>query len=207
MYAPHLTALTLAFASALPSSDDEALAWTNAFLAGAHMLEQGRLAEAQAQFESALEVRPENGRAAWYLAATGPVCRRRCSRLPVGQRPGSHHRRAYGLVQVELGPHFAHQLHPLPGDQLVLEELWREVVAFETRSGRARWRRVETPGGGHLLHTSAGWIDASADALDNVDCMQVSVCDRGYSLSELASELLDPKRVRAIADGVEVRAV
>src|SRR5262249_31840704 len=86
------------------------------------------------------------------------------------------------------------------GTKLVAS-LGESFQLLETATGHMLYERVELEGGEALLRTGAAFVEGGPRALRRVHVL----CEgRTYPLESFAALLLDPKRVRAAATGIEV---
>jgi WD40 repeat protein len=87
-----------------------------------------------------------------------------------------------------------------PADEkLLLAGMGDSLQVLEASDGRMLYERVELEGGGALLRTASMHVEGPATALRRV---QVLCAGAWYPLDSFAAQLLDPKRVRAAAEGV-----
>lgn len=75
------------------------------------------------------------------------------------------------------------------------------VCGVRARDGRTLWTRTDCADDGWVLTTPGRWCDGTPESLARV---HLALDDGSWPLDALATTLLDPKRVRAVADGVDV---
>ncbi len=106
-----------------------------------------------------------------------------------------------GSTLLDLSTKELHALLPL-ADERRLAALGPEgLEVIETESGERRWVRTEVKGGGWLLTAPTRHVDGTREALEQ---LHLVLPERSCPLDALAAALLDPKRVRAGAEGVDL---
>jgi tetratricopeptide (TPR) repeat protein len=78
----------------------------------------------------------------------------------------------------------------------------RGVTALDTKTGVALWTRVAHAGNGVVFQTSGGWFDASFDEVQGLQIYRDSDDENGKPLAPIATQIFDPKRVRAVKAGI-----
>ena len=106
-----------------------------------------------------------------------------------------------GSTQLDLADRQFGELVPLPGGGLLAVRALEGVVMIETARGAERWRRFELAGDDWLLAAATLHVDGTRGALAE---MHLRRPERSYPLDALAVALLDPKKVRAAAEGIEL---
>lgn len=79
------------------------------------------------------------------------------------------------------------------------------IVARDSSSGDVLWCRANLGRSGSLFHTPEGYFDASFDELSEL--VMFTASDKGIELTEVATWLFDPKRVRAARAGVALASI
>ena len=106
-----------------------------------------------------------------------------------------------GSTLLDLSTKDFHRLLPL-SDERRLAALGPEgLEVIETGGGERRWVRTEVKGDNWLLTAPTRHVDGTRSALEQ---LHLVLHERSYPLDALAAALLDPKRVRAAAEGVEL---
>jgi len=93
------------------------------------------------------------------------------------------------------------ELLGLDDAELVGAHTGSELDVLRARDGRVSWTRIDAPNDGWVLASPSRHIDGSREALERV---HVVLEDGSLPLDALAAALLDPKRVRAAAEGVDL---
>ena len=106
-----------------------------------------------------------------------------------------------GTMVLDLGKRGISGLIPL-ADERRVGAMGDGLEMIDAATGDGRWSRVEVRNGQALLRSSSGHVDGSRDALESIHAV---LQDHSYPLDALAPALLDPKRVRAAAEGRNLR--
>lgn len=154
---------------------------------------------------------PESGRRLWDYNYSGGTW------APVHAAFGQNGERVYvwgqgdhtprivnardGSTLIDLEERGIGKLLPLPDERLVAALGPEGLEVIETGSGQRRWARIEVENNNWLLCSPTHHIDGSRHALEQ---LHLVLPDRSYPLDALATALLDPKKVRATAKGVEL---
>ena len=104
-----------------------------------------------------------------------------------------------GSTLLDLADRRFRELVPLPGGERLAVSALEGVEVIETDRGTSRWTRFELAGDGWLLAAATHHVDGTRRGLEE---MHLCLPERSYPLDALASALLDPKKVRAAAEGV-----
>ncbi len=104
-----------------------------------------------------------------------------------------------GRSLLDLGNGGKWSLHPLLDERRIGVDCDEGLEVLDAETGARRWNRVELSRGGWLLCASTRHVDGTLEALE---ALHLVLTDRSYPLDALAAALLDPKRVRAAAEGV-----
>ena len=104
-----------------------------------------------------------------------------------------------GSTLLDLAERGIEELLPLPDERLVAAVGAEGLEVIETEEGRQRWTRMEIEGGNWLLSAPTRHVDGTRHALEQ---LQLVLPERSYPLDALAAALLDPKKVRAAAEGI-----
>jgi WD40 repeat protein len=106
-----------------------------------------------------------------------------------------------GKTTLDLADREIDELVPLADERLVGALGSGGLEVIDVHTGKRRWARIETSNDGWLLHSPSLYFDGTREALEEV---QLMLPERSYPLDALAAALLDPKKMRAAADGVVI---
>ncbi len=104
-----------------------------------------------------------------------------------------------GRTLLDLGMWHFGALLPLPDEQLIGAVGPEGLEVLNSTTGARRWTRLELADGDWLLNAPTRHVDGTRAALEQVHLV---LEQRSYPLDALAAALLDPKRVRAAAQGI-----
>jgi hypothetical protein len=107
-----------------------------------------------------------------------------------------------GTTTLDLADREIDELIPLADERFVGAMGSEGLEVIDVHTGKRRWARIETSNDGWLLHSPSLYVDGTRKALEEI---QLMLPERSYHLDALATVLLDPKRVRAEAEGVAIR--
>lgn len=104
-----------------------------------------------------------------------------------------------GKTLLNLADRDIDRIHPLADERFVAVTTPRGLEVLDTERGGSRWARFDLADEGWLISATSNHFDGTSAAIQST---HIALDDRSYPLDALATALIDPKRVRAAADGV-----